>query len=143
MKVVCLYDRLSEVPSLRFMEEYKKISNPWSHEYDVFKNRKYCVLGIETWGFIPMMYVTPVDNKERDNRCGEEVMMYPAVLFSFEWCDIPKDWVMRISGPHHDTIEILPKALAQHEAWFERYIDTEPDAIELVNQEIERALKQL
>jgi hypothetical protein len=126
--VRCLYIALSELSDLKASCEYKKMVSPIDYEFDLDRNTFYQIVGILTRKGTPWLYVVPVNGKK-------ELQIVPAVLFAFNWSEIPKNWFVRIT--ESEELEIVPKSLAKIDYWFEKYMDEEIDVIAIIEQDRE------
>jgi hypothetical protein len=130
INVLCRNLALSEVGDLRSADEYKTMVRPLDYEFDLVRGAAYLVLGISTRLGTPWLYVA-------SSAGDKQLQLVPAVLFSFDWCEVPKNWSIQIAGD--GCIQLLPTHLAAIKNWFEKYINNERVVVDLIETEILRA----
>ena len=130
ISVQCRHLTLSEIADLHAIDEYNMMVRPLSYEFDLERDAAYAVIGLRMRRGTPCLYLTAVSGER-------EVQIVPAVLFGFDWQEIPSDWQVRIT-PEGD-IDLLPSRLAAIEGWFERYVGVDSRVVEIVNREVDRA----
>lgn len=129
IKALCKYISITEVPNLNSKENYKKIVSPLNYRYSFEKGSLYYVLGITQLSGILNFYLVPDGSYELD--------IGPAVLFECSWSKIPENWYVRMSFLQEENFEILPEKLSLIDGWFEKYVDEDPNVLELVKAEID------
>jgi len=128
--VQCRHLTLSKIADLNAIDEYNMMVHPLSYEFTLERDAAYAVIGVRMRRGTPWLYLTAVTGER-------EVQIVPAVLFGFDWQEIPSDWQVRI-GPNGDT-DLLPSRLAAIEDWFERYVGMDSRVVDVVNREVDRA----
>lgn len=129
IKVLCKYISIAEVPNLNSKDNYKKIVSPLDYRYGFEKGILYNVFGIIQSSGILMLYLV--------QHGTYELNIGPAVLFECDWSKIPENWYVRMGFLKEESFEILPEKLSSIEGWFEKYIDEDPNVLELVKTEID------
>lgn len=128
--VICLGNCLSDIENLMFEEKYRELIKPLNYQFDLLKDKVYRALGVLIRHGTPWLYVTSQEK-------NVEVQLVPAELFFFEWSQIPSNWLIRILNNSLNSLEILPKALACFDNWYERYIDEDEQILNILLKEVE------
>jgi len=130
MTVQCLNITLSEIRNLHAIDEYDKFVRPLSYEFDLERNALYAVIGVRTRRGTPWLYAAAMTGERG-------IQIVPAVLFRFDWEEVPSDWRIRIT--RDGNIDLTPNSLAVIEDWFERYVNGDSTIIGIVNREVDRS----
>jgi len=128
VKALCKYMAISEIPNLNSKKNYEKIVLPIDYIYSFDKDNLYDILGITQFSGILMFYVVLEGSYQVD--------IGPSVLFECDWSKIPENWFARMSCTYEENFELFPEKLSLVDGWFEKYIDEDPDVLELVKAEI-------
>ena len=133
VKVVCKYDSIAEIPHLNSKKNYEQIVSPLDYSFSLEKGSLYDLLGITQLSNILHFYFVANGSDELD--------IAPAVLFECDWSKIPENWYLRMNSLHEENFEILPERLSKIDGWFEKYIDEDPEVLEIVKTEIDNIVE--
>ena len=131
VKAFCRYSSLADISDDIDVMAYRDFVHPFDYDFNLKCNSEYLVLGIVERKGTLWLYITSLSD-------GFDVEIVPAVLFYFNRSSIHSGMGVELNYTHQSGLEITPISFSSINCWFEKYIDEDEKAVEIVKSEIQR-----
>lgn len=125
MIVVGLYTKVTQAVENGIsinIQDYLLDINPIDYDFCIEKNQKYYVIGAFLRGDNIWLYIFEDD----------QIRVIPECLF--EWRDIRVDsYQFYLDANQNNSLGVVVKSLAVINYWYERYLNDEPEIVEIIN----------